>query len=203
MAIWNEILEGGLNQLLAKRLGMQVGSPTPAVSPEMQASLVLENDRPEWSYYKQELLMSGRAAVAAVAAQFSFVALSNPANSNVLCVVTEVRTRLGASNGFMRLRNFTAAGAPATPSVRDGRQIAPFPSTAARGACNLTAGTAAAASPEPVLWYPQATLLDIWENAIILRPSQQLEIIHEVAFTALPDVGMTWRERGANSGELG
>lgn len=52
--ILNELGEQGLNNTLQARLNMIGTAPAPSLTPELQSSFVLESDRPEWGYYKNE-----------------------------------------------------------------------------------------------------------------------------------------------------
>jgi len=201
VAIWNEILEGSLNQLISRRLGMQGGSPAPAVTPELGCGLVLENDRPEWSWLKGENLLSARGGAAAVAAQFGFCSISNPPNSGIICTVERIVWQSLASNMFVKMLPLgSETGTPVNPGVRDGRWRQGI--STARGACNITAGTTPAASPETVLDYLHANANDSRGTAYILRPNQSLRVECEVANIVLANITFVWRERGANSGEL-
>lgn len=201
MAIWNEILEGGLNQLLAKRLAMQTGSPTPSISPELGAGLILENDRSEYGYIKGELLAAGRSGASAVVGQFGYVGVTNPANSGILATVERINWQFGASHGFVKARALTLAGAPVTSGVRDTRWM-PNVGTA-RPVCVVSAGTTAAAAPEPVLDYLFPTNYGERTTEYVLRPGTHLLVELEVANIVLPTVTFVWRERMAAPGELG
>lgn len=202
MAIWNEILEGTLNQLLAKRLGMQTGSPAPSVSPELQGSLVLESDRPEYSALKGELLAGARSAQAAVAAQFSFAALSNPTNSGLIVTVLRTMVTPAASVALYRVRPVgSVAGTPVNTQVRDTRWIQG--SGSARAAATMTVGTVAALGLEvPFAWSNSATFFDL-DEAVILRPGSSLVVELAAANVDLVNCTFLWRERAALPGELG
>lgn len=201
MAVFNEVLEGGLNKLLTRRLAMQTGSPAPAVQPELVPGLVLENDRLEYSWAKGELLASGRVGAGAVAGQFGFAQLTNPAGSGIIATVTGIQWQFGASNGFLKIRVSGATGGPVVASVRDSRWIQEG-NTTARPTCGITGGTAAAASPEPVLDYLGPTNPLSRDDGWILRPGTCLWIELEVANIVLASTTFVWRERVASPGEL-
>lgn len=203
MAIWNEILEGGLNQALAKRLGMQTASPSPSVSPEIMAGLTLENDRPEWGYLKGEVLGSARAAQVAVAAQFSFGALSNPTGSNLIVVIEKIEVQCPAgSAAIFRVRPVgSVAGTPVTPQVRDTRWI--IGTGAARTAANMSVGTAAGLGLEaPFAWAEVGSRYE-YNRPVILRPGSSCVIELGTANVGCNNFAFHWRERGALPGELG
>jgi len=87
-----EIFAPGLGQALMKRLGMKPGATSPAaiLTPEITPGIVLENDRPEWSF------LAGESRVAAVSFQTldaggeGFFWIVNPAGSNVLAVIEHI-----------------------------------------------------------------------------------------------------------------
>lgn len=199
---WNEILEGGLNQALAKRLGMQTGSPSPVIMPEMGAALVLENDRPEWAWLKQDIYCSARSSQAAVAAQFTIAALCNPTGSGIVAVVELIETTPAASTGLIKVRDGGAvAGTLVTSAVRDARGI-PIGGTA-RGACVMTVSTLAGATPEAaVAWFP-ASASYAFAQPIVLRPGSHVLVELATANIASNSVAFHWHERAGLPGELG
>src|SRR6266566_558458 len=68
-------------ELLYKLISEDLEFPPPG--------FILENDRPEWSFLKDELLWQAQpVAVAAVAAQFGFLQIFNPFGSGRIVVVT-------------------------------------------------------------------------------------------------------------------
>lgn len=90
MAQFNEIDEGGLNQLLVRRLGMKTGSPAPTIAPELMPNITLENDRPEWGYLKGEMWCAGNFTVPLVAGQFGYVQFNNPVSSRSICTIRHI-----------------------------------------------------------------------------------------------------------------
>lgn len=85
----NQIGTGAYDSLIGRLLniGQQQGGILSSVSPELAAAIVLENDRPEWCFLKNEKCCSGFCDVAAAAAQRGLVRLRNPAASGCLAVV--------------------------------------------------------------------------------------------------------------------
>jgi hypothetical protein len=88
----NQIGTGVFDSLVGRLLnmGQQQGGIIAAVSPELSATLVLENDRPEWCFLKNERCCAGMADVAANAGQVSRVRFRNPTNSGCLAVVEAI-----------------------------------------------------------------------------------------------------------------
>lgn len=78
MAIYNAIQERGLNRLLQQRLTMLDSAPAPALVPEIGAQLVLETDRPEWRRWKDEIYISTRTLVNAVALEYGSMWIPAP-----------------------------------------------------------------------------------------------------------------------------
>src|SRR6058998_2600707 len=65
------------------------------------AGFILENDRPEWSFLKDELrFASSLISTVAVAAQTSFVQFFNPFNSGRLAVINKVMATVGGVVNF-------------------------------------------------------------------------------------------------------
>jgi len=198
VALWNEILEGSLNQLIAKRLGMQVGAPAPAVTPEIGCNITLESDRVEWGYLKGELLCGAQGLAPAVAGNFSQWNLVNPANSGSLFIIERIGWQMSGANGLMYVRPGSAPGTLITPAARDSRWNLIRPTAT----CNV--GSAAAAPPEAVidrLW-AGATPSDRRGVDIVLKPNSFLQVQGDVINQSLFCI-VQWRERGALPGELG
>lgn len=86
----NEIQQGSYNALLHKLLSMKEPEPAPTLAPEMLSALVLEMDRPEWSFLKGERIGIGGAFLAGDAVNRPRVYLFNPVGSGVLGTVLDV-----------------------------------------------------------------------------------------------------------------
>lgn len=87
MALANEILSPGFNSILHKLLNMKEGAPSPQLSPEIMAAIVLEADRPEYAFLSGGRLCAGFVSSAAAAGLRSACILRNSVGSNVLAVV--------------------------------------------------------------------------------------------------------------------
>jgi len=89
VALTNEILVGRFNGILTKLLGMK-DTPAPVLMPEMTASVILENDRPEFAFLGGSQLGIGTADQGAVALETPHIELRNPDASNMIVVVEDV-----------------------------------------------------------------------------------------------------------------
>lgn len=193
MAQYNEILEGGLNQVIVKRLGMQTGTAVPAVQPEMTMDLTLESDRPEWGFLKGEYrYIVGRPLAAPAAGIHAGLLLENPLNSGVLVVIEKFKTNVVARVAF------TTAGVGVIGNTgaglrRDGRQ--PL-----NGRVNWAELTTATANLPNAHEFTAANVYD--DNVYILSPGLNLYLHAQASATAMTVV-VAWRERPVLPGELG
>jgi len=86
----SKIETGRYSDLLRRYLGMKgVSAVSSELSPEIAPTFVLESERPEWEFLKNEKLMAGVFTVASVALENSVYRLRNPAGSGVVAVVTQ------------------------------------------------------------------------------------------------------------------
>jgi hypothetical protein len=82
-----DISQQGWNAVARAILGFQEKSPL-ELEDYLRAVVALEVDRPEWSFLRQEKLWASRnMSQAAVAAEFSYIGISNPLDSGSLVVV--------------------------------------------------------------------------------------------------------------------
>src|SRR6266699_679701 len=97
-------------ELLYKLISEDLEFPPPG--------FIIENDRPEWSFLKDEVRFSTQPiSVVAVAAQLGFVQLTNLVGSNRIVVINGVlalRASVGAVNGALTttVRGATGTGFP-------------------------------------------------------------------------------------------
>jgi hypothetical protein len=146
VAVYNEILEGGLNQALQKRLGMQTGAPAPSFAPELFGTVelpVVPEELMFWAGWTRWQAVQGQAAVAGEIARFQF---RNPDASGVLMVVERVILHSEAQSDRFRGDFGYGPGQADLATLsgpfefRDGRQR-----PAGGGAAIISAGTAALA----------------------------------------------------------
>jgi len=88
VALFNESLEGRYNQLIQRLHNHKGSPPAPQISPEIDHSIVLENDRPEHLYLAQTELWIANKDVVANATHVSTCGIRNPAGSGILVVIT-------------------------------------------------------------------------------------------------------------------
>lgn len=84
----SKIEVGRYSELLRKLLSMKgVVDVSGELSPEISPVFILEAERPEWEFLKNEKVMSSTFAVNAVAAQNAVYRLRNPLGSGVVAVI--------------------------------------------------------------------------------------------------------------------
>lgn len=196
--MFNEINEGGLNQVLSRRLGMQGGAPASACAPEVFPTLTLENDRPEWGYLKGERLCSTQLFRAAVAGQFSSVQMYLPANSNTIAVVTKLQVLNANQSLVSRLTGISGGIGPWTAqgtATRDFRWAANRTSVIVETIANV----AQPANTALALFNFNAQEL---ADPIVIVPGTALAVIGNVVNQAV-SVNVAWYERPVLPGELG
>lgn len=195
MSIFNEMQAGGYNEVLTRRFALQGAAASPALVPEVGAGLVIENDRPEWSYLMGENLFSHQVTVAAAVGFNSSVALISPASSSTIVVVKRI---IATGTGTLALRllrrgdtsgpalNFSRYGLP-----RDGRF------SGASSSALYVQNAAAVTATAQVL----NALSTSEEQPWILKPGDTLLGWNVTANQA---ISMTyfWTERQAAPGEL-
>lgn len=192
MAQYNEILEGGLNQVIVKRLGMQTGTAVPAVQPEMTMDLTLESDRPEWGFLKGEYRFgAGTTTVVPAAGEHAYVGIQNPANSGNLVVIERVFSGSTGSLGTTTVTPPVAAGVTA-------RRI--DTRTSAGGSAAPTTGAIPTAS------LPTRSELILantdFQLPYIIAPGNWFLVWNNTAAASL-QASIRWRERPGLPGELG
>lgn len=207
MAIFNEILEGQLNQILASRLGMKVGSPAPALNPEIWPGLVLENDRPEWHFLGGERQFGSSFLEVGTAGQLTVGGISNPPGSGVLAVIERVSFSVNAASRVeMALAFALPTGAVNTRAaiVRDGRQRS---SGALFGGavCIVRTGAQAvgtlAGGGMHVFENAAGAMGQTFDTAVILPPG--VALVWETDANAIQTrYSFQWRERRALTDEL-
>ena len=104
MASFNEIQVGRYNAILHKLLDMKEGAPAPQLGGDIVPAIVLESDRPEWSFLGgMRNCIGGIWRAGGGATLYSKQALVNPVGSNVLAVIDMVSVH-SLSNGRIALQ---------------------------------------------------------------------------------------------------
>lgn len=203
MAHFNEILAARYNAILTKILTMKEGAPAPTLSTDIQAGIVLEQDRPEWLFLAGERASAGFAGVAAGGAGTrSMIRLRNPANSGIIATVEKIVAHsLVATKTFVIRTNAggTWAGAASGAQPTDLRWPIQSP------ACQVFTKNDAAAAGDLVCFWPG------WSNGtgtgavidrpFILVPGTSVLVDPGVDNEAV-SAGFFWRERAVDPSEL-
>jgi len=88
----SQIQTGRFSNLMRRYLGMKgVTEVTPELAPEISPVFILESQRPEWEFLKNEKLMSFVFGGVGVAAQNAVARLRNPPGSGVVATITAIR----------------------------------------------------------------------------------------------------------------
>jgi hypothetical protein len=198
MAQFNEISEGGLNQILNRRLAMEGYSPSPTLAPEVMPGLVLESDRPEWGFLKGEQLLGfSQSLGAGGAGAFGQAWFTNPTGSNTICVIERVSAHTTGNHAIIRIARSVDAGAIVgtlqNNTWRDTRWAIP-------GVLQVRT----VITTLPALTYrtlAQATPSFPYDEPIVLGPGTTCHIYGETAATAFA-FSCAWTERVALRGEL-
>ena len=90
MAYPNQVNVPRFDRLLRHMLNMKEQTVAPAISPDIQTNLILENDRPEFGFVAGTKLAGGTASMGAVVAERQHILLVNPVGSQKLVVITRV-----------------------------------------------------------------------------------------------------------------
>lgn len=112
MSIFNEMQSGGYNEVLTRRFALQGASASPALVPEVAAGLIIENDRPEWSYLRGEYRFAARGILGAPGVGNSnAIAIINPVGSGLIVVISRVVATPGSGGiSFGVFQSSAAAG---------------------------------------------------------------------------------------------
>lgn len=142
-----------LERKLRAIVGVQGSNPLPELA-DISGLVTLEDDRPEWRLAGTELFGWGRESQAAVAAQFSWVALRNPVGSGVVAVLEAYKNESTAA--YMNV-NYNLGTAP-LPGVGGATSGRPRDSRAAVVlACDTAFGASAAAVGDGPGWFVAAS----------------------------------------------
>lgn len=184
-----------LERKLRAITGVAGSNPLPDLE-ALAGLLTLESDRPEWLLAGGELYGWGREIQAAVAAQFSWVALVNPAGSGVLAVVEALQSILTISTSVELFVNYDIVTSPLPGSLgggtgrpRDTRAIGQ------NLACSTEFGASAAAVGDGPGWVVNAGIAAHYAGGPwVLGPGSAL-IARTVALNTAAACVWHWRER--------
>lgn len=190
---------GAFDALLGRLLNIpqQQGGIAGELSPEISPVLVLEMDRPEWCYLKNERCCCGLASCAATVGQPALVTFRNPAGSGVLIVIDAVQVASNPANvpfamtvflGGQRAADLTTVSAFTMP--RDSRYQGARP--AGRISFNLAGAGTQGTGVEIVTSSQGGMLLNT--PPIILTPGFSVDIL-ETNTNLEIEVNFRWSER--------
>jgi hypothetical protein len=194
--MFNEILEGGFNQVITQRLGMKGGAAAPAVAPEVFPTMALEVDRPEWGWLKGEAIIGHFTFVAAAVGVRSALQLYVPGDRDIICTVQNISCITTDAVRIERAIGIGGTVGPWTPEVTNPRDFR-YPPQGAGTLLETIQDTPSGNGLIAVLNNVQPTFTD----PIVITPNTSLLVMTENLNTAL-SVSIQWRERVALPGEL-
>lgn len=198
MAHYDEIGEYGLNQVLARRLTTPGGAVAPTVAPELFPTLVLENDRPEWSYPKGELRAGARVTLGASGGNYNALQLYLPSTARSICIVTDVFGNSGT--GGANVQRAQGIGAGVAGWIANVTQPADFRwPLQTQTILERYTGALAALGNGTIDRISSAG--NNIKQPIIVAPGTALLLVTDIVNSAL-DITVRWYERTAQPGEL-
>jgi len=205
-SLHNELRSGRIITAYKAALGMKDGQEGVERLSESLVGVIDLWRHPEFAQLRGERLCGGMRTAGAVVAEFSGVALGNPAGSGMIAVVEACAARVATLGQITQLEIGIDATFLATLTtsgsgfVRDRRGLT---STASR--LLIRTGTDAAATLGQLLETNSPTVAEVqipWlMPPVILAPGDGLLMIHQTTNTALTGI-FRWRERLAFPSEL-
>ncbi len=191
--IYNEMQEGGYNEVLSRRFNMKISAPAPALVPEVGAGIIVENDRFEWGFLKRENAYSLQGFQAAVVGQKSFVRLSN-ISSNTIAVIDSLTLNTGTLLWARSTIVGALGGVGLNPRPTDFRNRQ---SSALQCALGTTVG-------DPVNEGVIGEQLNVGHRPLnlVIAPNSEL-MFWQFTVNATLALTVTYRERSVSSSELG
>ena len=111
----NDIGQDRFQARLTKELRIGGSMPSPVLAPEIVPVLVVEGERPENLHLQRERRYSCTLALAAVAGEYFYFQLNNPAGRNGIVVVEEIGVCRGSAG--TSIIDFGYANATLSPSL--------------------------------------------------------------------------------------
>lgn len=190
--------------------GMRGDNPVPTPA-ELRPVVVVECDRPEWGLSGKENLYSAFLSRAGVVAEFAYVALLNPRDSGLICVVEGVFPTSGTPRYFRCRPSDIAATSPfllGQTSVTQGddslnRDFRRLPGSDNSGVSGMFQVIGSHATPPglgPFFKHPPTTS-EGFKLPIIVAPNSALLLRGDVVNTLL-ELNIVWRERPQERGVL-
>ena len=202
---YNSLLAARYAGAINRQFGEDVRVDT--ITPELTMIVVLENDRPENAFLRDEFLYAQGVNQAAVAGLVDGVQLRNPLGSNLIATVTAIGWTTSAVSEIV----VTMSPSQATDllvalngKARDTRNDTNIPSILATSRCVVSKDTTVGSFPNLLeqqtapATSPQSALCAV---PLILAPGGAVRIVTTAVNIGI-DVSFAWRERVALPGEL-
>lgn len=201
MALFNEILVGRFSNFLTRKLNMTGGTPAPTLAPEIMPVMPVQGVQPEDYLLRGDVLAWGRITQAAVALQYAGAVLTNPSNSGILVVVTQVLLYNTAPAGASLFQLSTDPGdvptlGTAFPTRSRDLRTLPVPAGSALTAAQLNATTTtqimltgSLVIPTPAIATGQRVDLEV-----VLQPGRALAVQNATIGTGDLSASFQWRE---------
>jgi hypothetical protein len=199
----NDIGQDRFQNRLTRELRIKGNQPAPVLAPEIQPVIVVEGERPELLYLQDERRYSASLSHAAVAAEYFYAILVNPAGSGMLAVwegfgicdgtgvgIWDWGGATTASWGPLGARNALCMDTRVTRAPRCTLYVG---TDGGAGGINNTIGRLAESIFDIPLWVRDINL--------VLSPGQQAGIWNNTV-NHINRGTTSWRERRAEDGEL-
>lgn len=204
MGLVNQISLGRYDSYLSKLLQCKERSVAPSVATEILPVIDVEKVNPEGRLLQGVRLGLAGFEVAAVAAQFSIIILTNPAGSNQLLVVEHAYLTTFPGGAHIAVHNAVTGALPNTnrAGVRDTRIAGAAPAFNLGVTAQLFGGALAVVPGifNFFLTFNTAGNIDLPLN-LVLGPGSGVMLQSQVVNNALLG-GFTWYERALEDSEL-
>lgn len=204
----NNIGQDRFSRRLTRELEIQGDQPAPVLAPEIQPVLVVEGERPENLHLARERRFGSSMVLGAVAGEYWYCYLMNPATSNVLIILEQAS--MGGSAAPTRFGIGTPVPAVVPVASLAGRtydsldQRVPQTPTGQNGQALLYAGTDAAAGGVVNVvadFYLLANTMYDCKIDFVVQPGESVGLWCGVLNTTVYG-HLWWRERPLVYGEL-
>lgn len=195
MGKFNELLAARFNEGLTALLGLGEQEGVRTVAPEVMPVVMMEGERPEHSYLKQERLAIGSVSGPADAANFTYVQLANPTGSNVILTLEQVIVQASVAATLFFGTTTTLLATAVGSGVRDSRWGTPAapqqPTGSVRTAPNASGALIGGALGRYLVAANAPIALAI---PFVISPGFQFSI-NPAAINILVNATFVWRER--------
>jgi hypothetical protein len=202
MARYNEILAGRFNRGLQKLFSMKGPSPSPQIASEIIAAVILENDRIEHLFLRNERYFGGTSHSGGAVGAINQFQLFNPTGSNILAVVQLVLMTADVGDRFVLTIDNAAQGAvqPAG-TFMDTRYFKGQTFGTQASGLQLRFGQPAALTGMRIGEIDAVTLSSArWDQPVILSPGFGLNT-QNVTLNVGSGVAFVWTERALEDSE--